>query len=161
MSRQIRIGNGFDAHRFKDGGRLMLCGVEVPYARGMEAHSDGDVAIHALCDAILGALALGDIGKHFPDSDNQFKGIASLKLLAHVMQLMKQQQYQIGNADITIIAQAPKLAPHIPAMRETLASALAIDSNCMSVKASTTERMGFAGREEGIATIATVVLLPQ
>ncbi|MFO7603375.1 MAG: 2-C-methyl-D-erythritol 2,4-cyclodiphosphate synthase [Gammaproteobacteria bacterium] len=154
----MRIGQGFDAHRFKPGGRLVLGGVEIPHDRGLEAHSDGDVLIHALCDAILGALALGDIGQHFPDSDDDFKGIDSRILLRRVIELMGERQHQIGNVDITLIAQQPKLAPHIPAMRELLATDLQTDIDKLSIKATTTEGMGFTGRGEGIAAMAVVLI---
>jgi len=157
----MRIGQGFDAHRFSDSGRLMLGGVEVPFAKGMQAHSDGDVVIHALCDAILGALAFGDIGQHFPDSSDEYKGIDSRILLQRVVELMQQQHYRINNIDITIVAQAPKLAPHLPAMREILAQDLHADVNSVSLKATTTEHMGFTGRGEGIAAMAVVLLAPQ
>ncbi len=157
----MRIGQGFDAHRFSDSGRLVLGGVEIPFAKGMQAHSDGDVVIHALCDAILGALALGDIGQHFPDSSDEYKGIDSRILLQRVVELMQQQQYRINNLDITIVAQAPKLAPHLPAMRENLAQDLHAEVNSVSLKATTTEQMGFTGRGEGIAAMAVVLLMPQ
>ena len=154
----MRIGQGFDAHRFSEDGRLVLGGVEIPFDKGMEAHSDGDVVIHALCDAILGALALGDIGQHFPDSNETYKGIDSRILLRQVVELMQQQQFRIQNVDITIIAQAPKLAPHLPAMREILAADLETPVNNVSLKATTTEYMGFTGRGEGIASLAVVLL---
>ena len=157
----MRIGQGFDAHRFSDSGRLVLGGVEIPYSKGMQAHSDGDVVIHALCDAILGALALGDIGQHFPDSSDEYEGIDSRILLRRVIELMQQQSYRINNVDITVVAQAPKLAPHIPAMREVLAQDLQTDTNNLSLKATTTEQMGFTGRGEGIAAMAVVLLAPQ
>lgn len=154
----IRIGNGFDVHKFIDNARLVLGGVTIPYDKGLEAHSDGDVVIHALCDAILGALALGDIGQHFPDTDASYKGIDSRKLLRHVASLMQQHGYVIGNVDVTVIAQAPKLAPHVPAMRTTLAADLNTSIDHVSVKATTTERLGFTGRGEGVAVIATALL---
>ena len=154
----MRIGQGFDAHRFSEDGRLVLGGVEIPFDKGMEAHSDGDVVIHALCDAILGALALGDIGQHFPDSNETYKGIDSRILLRQVVELMQQQQFRIQNVDITIIAQVPKLAPHLPAMREVLAADLETPVNNVSLKATTTEYMGFTGRGEGIASLAVVLL---
>lgn len=156
----MRIGQGFDAHRFSETGRLVLGGVEIPFDKGMEAHSDGDVVIHALCDAILGALALGDIGQHFPDSSESYKGIDSRILLRHVVELMQQQQHRIQNIDVTIIAQAPKLAPHLPAMREILADDLETSLENVSLKATTTEHMGFTGRGEGIASLAVVLLSP-
>lgn len=155
---EIRLGNGFDVHKFIDGTRLVLGGVVIPYNKGLEAHSDGDVVIHALCDAILGALAAGDIGQHFPDTDPTYKGIDSRQLLRQVVTLMRDSGYRIGNADITVVAQAPKLAPHTPAMRHNLAQDLATDIKNVSVKATTTERLGFTGREEGIAVFATVLL---
>lgn len=157
----MRIGQGFDAHRFSDDGRLVLGGVEIPFDKGMQAHSDGDVVIHALCDALLGALALGDIGQHFPDSSAEYKGIDSRILLAHVVELMQQQRYCINNVDITVVAQAPKLAPHLPAMRDILATDLSTDIHNVSLKATTTEQMGFTGRGEGIAAMAVVLLTPQ
>lgn len=155
----IRIGNGFDAHRFKPGTKLILGGVHIEHDMGMEAHSDGDVVIHALCDAILGALALGDIGQHFPDTDAQLKGVDSRLLLQQVVTFMSQQQFKIGNVDLTVIAQAPKLAPHIQAMREILAQDLQTDISHVSVKATTTEKMGFTGRGEGIAVMASIILI--
>jgi len=157
----MRIGQGFDAHRFSDSGLLVLGGVEIPFDKGMQAHSDGDVVIHALCDAILGALALGDIGQHFPDSSDEYKGIDSRILLQRVVELMQQQHYRINNLDITIVAQAPKLAPYLPAMREILAQDLHTEVNSVSLKATTTEQMGFTGRGEGIAAMAVVLLMPQ
>ena len=155
---EYRIGNGFDVHKFIDNTRLVLGGVVIPYPKGLEAHSDGDVVIHALCDAILGALAAGDIGQHFPDTDPAYKGIDSRQLLRQVVKLMQDRQYQMGNADVTVVAQAPKLAPYIAAMRQNLAEDLTTDIKNVSVKATTTERLGFTGREEGIAVIATVLL---
>jgi len=154
----MRIGQGFDAHRFQAGSRLVLGGVEIPHDKGMQAHSDGDVIIHALCDAILGAMALGDIGKHFPDSQDTYKGIDSRILLRKVMELAGERQHQIGNVDITVVAQQPKLAPHIDAMRQILAQDLHTDINNVSIKATTTEGMGFTGRAEGIAAMAVVLL---
>lgn len=155
---KIRIGHGYDAHRFQTGGRLILGGVEVPHHQGLLAHSDGDVVIHALCDALLGALALGDIGQHFPDNQENYKGIDSRILLRQVVALLHEQHYQVGNADLTIVAQSPKLAPFIDAMRHCLASDLRLNQSQVSVKATTTERMGFVGREEGIAAYAVVLL---
>ena len=154
----LRIGQGFDAHRFKEGGKLVIGGVTIPYEKGMEAHSDGDVLIHALCDALLGALALGDIGKHFPDTSADFKGIDSRILLRRVMELIEEKGYQLGNADMTIIAQAPKMAPHLQAMREILAADMQSVVDNVSIKATTTEKMGFTGRGEGIAAQAVVLL---
>jgi 2-C-methyl-D-erythritol 2,4-cyclodiphosphate synthase len=154
----MRIGHGYDAHRFAPGRRLVLGGVHIEYELGMAAHSDGDVAIHALCDAILGGLGLGDIGRHFPDSDPAFAGVDSRRLLRHVVGLMQEQGYAIGNVDLTIAAQAPKLAPHIPLMRERLAADLACPVTAVNVKATTTEGMGFVGRREGIEAHAVVLL---
>lgn len=154
----MRIGQGYDAHKFKESGKLVLGGVEIPYEKGMEAHSDGDVVIHALCDALLGAMALGDIGKHFPDTDNSYKGIDSRILLKEVMNKVRAGGMKLGNADITVIAQAPKLAPHIQAMREILATDMSTALNNVSIKATTTEKMGFTGRAEGIAVTAIVLL---
>lgn len=155
----MRIGQGYDAHKFKNGGKLILGGVKIPYEKGMEAHSDGDVVIHALCDALLGAMALGDIGKHFPDTDDSFKGIDSRILLKEVMNKIREGGMKLGNADITVIAQAPKLAPHIQTMREILASDMSTAISNVSVKATTTEKMGFTGRAEGIAVTAIVLLV--
>ncbi len=154
----LRIGQGFDAHRFKDGDKLIIGGVTIPYDKGMEAHSDGDVLIHALCDALLGALALGDIGKHFPDNSADYKDIDSRILLRGVMDLVEEKNYRLGNVDMTIIAQTPKMAPHIPAMRENLAADMQTGIENVSIKATTTEKMGFTGRGEGIAAQAVVVL---
>ena len=154
----MRIGHGYDAHRFGEGRRLVLGGVEVPYQLGMVAHSDGDVVIHALCDALLGAAGLGDIGKHFPDTDQNYENIDSRLLLRHVVQLLHDNHFTIGNADITIVAQAPKLASHIPLMHERLAVDCVIDVTRMNIKATTTEKMGFTGRGEGIACYAVALL---
>ena len=155
---KIRIGQGFDAHRFKEGGKLIIGGVEIPHTHGMEAHSDGDVLIHALCDAILGALGEGDIGKHFPDTDKKFKSIDSRILLCEVVKLMQDKGYQLGNADMTIVAQAPKMAPHLAEMRKHLAADLHVDIENINIKATTTESMGFTGRKEGIAAMAVVFI---
>lgn len=154
----IRIGTGFDVHKFGGEGPIVLAGVKIPYEQGFLAHSDGDVAIHALCDAMLGALAMGDIGKHFPDDADQYENIDSRILLRHVNNLIKDKGYEVGNCDITIIAQAPKMAPHIIAMRQILAEDLGIDAARVSVKATTTEKLGFEGRKEGIAVQAAVLL---
>ena len=150
----IRIGQGYDVHALAEGLRLVLCGVEVEHTKGCVAHSDGDVAIHALCDALLGALALGDIGKLFPDSDPQYKGIDSTKLLGVVVERIKSEGYTISNTDITIAMQRPKLRPHIDNMRERLAEVMGIETGRVSVKATTTERLAFEGREEGISAQA-------
>jgi len=154
----LRIGQGFDAHRFGAGDHVILGGVAIPYDKGLEAHSDGDVLLHALCDALLGALALGDIGQHFPDTSEEFGSIDSRILLRHVLSLMTQKQYRLLNADMTIIAQAPKMAPHLLAMRNTIAEDFGVDVSAISIKATTTEKMGFTGRGEGIAAMATVLL---
>jgi len=154
----IRVGMGYDVHRFKDDGDVILGGVKIPYEQGLEAHSDGDVVLHALCDALLGAAALGDIGKHFPDTDPEFKGADSRVLLRHVYNIVQQKGYLLVNADITIIAQAPKMAPHIVAMCTNIAEDLKVDIDCINVKATTTERLGFEGRKEGIAVQAVVLI---
>jgi len=154
----LRIGQGYDAHKFKEGDHIVIGGVSIPYEKGMAAHSDGDVALHALCDALLGAAALGDIGKHFPDTDNAFKGIDSRILLRDVVAKLKGLGYGIVNVDVTIIAQAPKMAPHIPLMRENIAADLGIELDCVNVKATTTEKMGFEGRGEGISSMAVALV---
>ena len=154
----LRIGQGYDAHKFKEGDHIVIGGVSIPYEKGMAAHSDGDVALHALCDALLGAAALGDIGKHFPDTDNAFKGIDSRILLRDVVAKLKSLGYGIVNVDVTIIAQAPKMAPHIPLMIEYLSSDLGIESDRVNLKATTTERMGFEGRGEGISSMAVALV---
>lgn len=157
----MRIGHGFDVHKFGGEGPLVLAGVKIPYEFGFVAHSDGDVAIHALCDAILGALCLADIGNHFPDTDNQYENISSRILLRHVVGLMQEQGYQLGNADITIVAQAPKIAPYLQAMRICLSEDLDAEFSQVNVKATTTEKLGYAGRKEGIAVHAVVLLAPK
>ncbi|MDE7411313.1 MAG: 2-C-methyl-D-erythritol 2,4-cyclodiphosphate synthase [Paramuribaculum sp.] len=154
----FRIGTGFDVHAFAPDRELWLCGVNIPHSLGLAGHSDADVAIHALCDALLGAAALGDIGKHFPDTDPRYKGIDSRLLLRHVIKLLEDNGYMIGNADITIIAQQPRLSPHIEAMRSNLAEDLHTDIGRVSVKATTTEHLGFTGRSEGIAAQAAVLI---
>ncbi len=154
----FRIGQGYDVHRFKEGGDVILGGVKIPYDMGLEAHSDGDVVLHALSDALLGAAALGDIGKHFPDTDPEFKGADSRVLLRHVYGIVQQKGYQLVNADITIIAQAPKMAPHIVDMCANIAADLQVDKDRINVKATTTERLGFEGRKEGIAVQAVVLI---
>lgn len=155
---KIRIGHGFDVHAFGEGEFIMICGVKIPYVQGLIAHSDGDVALHALSDALLGAAALGDIGHHFPDTDAQYKGADSRVLLRQVMQSVKNKGYQVGNVDITIMAQAPKMAPHIQAMRLNIAADLDITLDQVNVKATTTEKLGFVGRKEGIAVEAVALL---
>ena len=154
----VRIGSGFDVHAFGDGDHVMLGGVRIEHERGLVAHSDGDVALHALADALLGALAMGDIGHLFPDTDAQFKGADSSGLLREVYRRIRDAGYRLGNADITIICQRPKIAPHIDAMRQRIASLLEADVSAVSVKATTTEKLGFTGREEGIAVQAVVLL---
>jgi len=154
-----RIGQGYDAHRFQPGDHIVLGGVTIPCDRGIEAHSDGDVLLHALCDALLGALALGDIGKHFPDSDARYRGADSRELLAVVVGKVRDAGYAVVNVDTTVLAQVPRLAPHIDAMRAAVAAVLGCAVTDVSVKATTTERMGFVGREEGIAAYATVLLM--
>lgn len=156
----MRIGHGFDVHKFGGEGPLVLCGISIPYEQGFIAHSDGDVAIHALCDAILGALCLADIGNHFPDTDNQYQGISSRILLRHVVSLMTDNRFELGNADVTIIAQAPKMAPHLLAMRQCLSEDLGVNIDQVNVKATTTEKLGYTGRGEGISVHAVVLLTP-
>jgi 2-C-methyl-D-erythritol 2,4-cyclodiphosphate synthase len=155
----MRIGHGYDVHAFCDGDHLVLGGVTIPHHHAFAAHSDGDVLIHALCDALLGAAALGDIGRHFPDTAAEYSGIDSRILLRRVVALLRGLGYRLGNADMTIIAQAPKMAHHIEAMRGNLAADLEAEIAQVNVKATTTERLGFAGREEGIAAHAVVLLL--
>jgi len=154
----MRIGQGFDAHAFRQGGALVLGGVTVPFARSLEAHSDGDVVLHALCDALLGAAGLGDIGMHFPSGDSAFRNIDSRILLRRTCELVTAAGYRVANADITIVAQAPKLAPHIDAMRAHISSDLQVQPGQVNVKATTTEQLGFTGRGEGIAALAVVLL---
>ena len=153
-----RIGSGYDVHRLTSGRRLVLCGEHIEHTLGLDGHSDADVAAHALMDALLGALALGDIGKHFPDSDAEYKNADSMELLSHVYKLIQQHNYQLVNADITIIAQQPKIAPFITKMRSNIAERLGCELDAVSVKATTTEKLGFAGRGEGIAAEAVVLL---
>lgn len=155
----IRIGQGFDVHAFTEGDHVMLGGVAIPHDQGLKAHSDGDVALHALSDALLGALALGDIGHYFPDTDPQWKGADSGKLLAAIYQDVTAAGWQLGNADLTVICQAPKLAAHIGAMRQRIADLLGCSAAQISVKATTTEKLGFTGRKEGIAVQAVVLLV--
>lgn len=154
----IRVGNGYDVHLLADGLPFFLGGIRIEHTKGCVAHSDGDTLIHALCDAMLGALALGDIGKHFPDSSAEFKGIDSKILLSRVNRLINEKGYTIGNADCTILLQKPKIAPYIVKMRECLSQVLEIETDRISIKATTTEGAGFVGREEAIAVYATVLL---
>ncbi len=157
----IRIGQGFDVHAFATDRQLWLCGVNIPHDRGLLGHSDADVALHALSDALLGAAALRDIGYHFPDTDPRYKGADSRKLLREVVTLLADKGYGIGNVDVTIMAQKPKLLPYIPQMAANIAQDLGIDADCVSVKATTTEKLGFTGREEGIAAMAVALIYRQ
>ena len=157
-SLRFKIGNGYDVHAIAPGLPMFLGGVQIPSENGFVAHSDGDVAIHALCDALLGSLALGDIGHLFPDTSDQWKGADSKMLLAQVVARVREKGYCVGNADITIALQRPKLAPHIPAMRRTLSGILGVEEDCVSVKATTTERLGFVGRGEGCEVWASVLV---
>ena len=154
----FRIGHGYDVHALAEGLPMVLGGVEIAHTKGCVAHSDGDVVIHALCDALLGAAALGDIGLHFPDTSDEFRGIDSKILLRRVMALLREKGYEIGNVDCTIRAQRPKLRPYIDAMRTTMADAMGVDDDRVSVKATTTERLGFEGREEGISVSAVALI---
>lgn len=155
----MRVGQGYDVHAFCEGRDLYLCGEKIEYEKGLLGHSDADVALHALSDALLGAAALGDIGKHFPDSDPKYKGISSIILLKEVCKKVKEKGFKIENADITIIAQKPKLAPYIDAMRKNVAEAMEVDADQVNVKATTTEKLGFEGRGEGISSMAIVLLM--
>lgn len=154
----MRIGQGFDVHAFQQGGKLILGGVEIAHSHGLAAHSDGDVLLHALCDALLGGAALGDIGRHFPDSDAAYQGIDSRRLLRAVMDKLGQQELRVVNADLTLVAQVPKLAPHVDAMCRNIAADLQVEPDRVNVKATTTEHLGFTGRREGIAAFAVVLL---
>ena len=154
----FRIGNGFDVHRLVEGRRCIICGVDIPYDRGLLGHSDADVALHALSDALLGAAALGDIGLHFPDTDPRWEGADSRALLREVVAILSREGYAPVNVDVTIIAQAPKMLPHIPQMRANVAADLGLPLDCVSIKATTTERLGFTGRGEGIAAQATALI---
>jgi 2-C-methyl-D-erythritol 2,4-cyclodiphosphate synthase len=155
----MRIGHGYDVHRFAEGDFITLGGVRIAHTFGLLAHSDGDVLLHAVSDALLGAAALGDIGKHFPDTDPQFKGADSRVLLRHVLKQVHAKGWKVGNVDATIVAQAPKMAPHIDAMRALIAEDLQVDLDQVNVKATTTEKLGFTGREEGIAVHAVALLI--
>lgn len=154
----MRVGNGYDVHRFAQGRKLILGGVEVPHEKGLDGHSDADVLIHAIMDAMLGAAALGDIGQHFPDTDEAYRGISSIKLLRHTTALLEQNGYDVINIDSIITAQRPKLMTYLPQMRENIAEAAGMDAEAVSVKATTTERLGFEGREEGISAWAVVLI---
>lgn len=155
----IRIGHGFDVHRLVEGRKCIIGGVDIPFEKGLYGHSDADVLLHAICDALLGAAALGDIGKHFPDTDPRFKGIDSRELLRHVAALLKEKGYGVANLDATIIAEAPKMSPHILSMRTHIADDVGVPIDCVNVKATTTERLGFTGRGEGIAAEAVCLIL--
>lgn len=154
----IRVGHGFDVHAFAEGRKLIMGGVDIPHDRGLLGHSDADVLLHAICDALLGAAGLGDIGRHFPDSDPRFKGIDSRELLRHVAGLLADRGWRTGNVDATIIAQAPKMAPHVETMRANIAGDIGVDRMAVNVKATTTEKLGFAGRGEGIAAEAVCLI---
>lgn len=156
----MRIGQGFDVHKFGSGDQIVIGGVQISHSQGLLAHSDGDVLLHALMDALLGAIAAGDIGQHFPDTDQRWAGADSRALLRHVDSLVRDTGYRLGNADMTLIAEKPKFAPHILAMRENIAEDLGVPQSRISVKATTTEKLGFTGRGEGIAAQATVLLEP-
>jgi len=156
----MRVGSGFDVHAFGPGDHVMLGGVRVPHSQGVIAHSDGDVLLHALCDALLGAIADGDIGKHFPDTSQSFKGIDSRILLRRTRELVAEAGYRVVNVDGTIVAERPKIAPHVQAMRECVAADLGLPIDAVSIKATTTEKMGFTGREEGIASLAIALIAP-
>jgi len=155
---KYRIGQGYDVHCWAQGRALVLGGVEIPYEKGLMGHSDADVLLHSICDAILGAMALGDIGKHFPDTDPAYKGISSLVLLEKVAGMLKEAGWEVNNLDVTVVAQRPKLAPYIPLMRERIAGVLGVDVGRVSVKATTSEGLGFVGREEGVAAQAVALL---
>jgi 2-C-methyl-D-erythritol 2,4-cyclodiphosphate synthase len=154
----LRVGYGYDVHRLQEGRRLVLGGVEIPHMQGLLGHSDADVLLHAICDALLGAAALGDIGQHFPDSDSQYKDINSLLLLKEVAGILQRAGWRVINVDSTVVAQEPRLAPHIKQMRQNIARVLAIESEQVSVKATTTEGLGFAGRQQGISAHAVVLI---
>lgn len=154
----LRIGQGLDVHAFTTGDHVMLAGVRIPHQQGLAAHSDGDVALHALCDALLGAAALGDIGQHFPPTDARWRGVSSVSMLQQVMELLRQQGWVVVNVDVTIACEAPRISPHVMAMREATAAALQMDVNAVSIKATTTEQLGFCGRQEGIAALAIALL---
>lgn len=154
----MRIGQGYDVHKLVEGRDCIICGVKIPYEKGLLGHSDADVALHALSDAILGAAAMGDIGKHFPDTDPKYKGASSRALLREVMKIVGSKGYKVANADITIVAQRPKMSPYIDEMRANVAEDLGVDIDAVSVKATTTEKLGFEGRGEGISAMAVVLL---
>ncbi|MCG8613094.1 MAG: 2-C-methyl-D-erythritol 2,4-cyclodiphosphate synthase [Pseudomonadales bacterium] len=155
----MRIGQGFDVHAFGEGDHLVLGGINIPFDKGFKAHSDGDVLIHAIIDALLGAVGLGDIGQHFPDTDSTYRGISSVRLLEHVLDLVAEKGYRVENIDSTIVAQAPKMSPYIAKMRECLASVVGMPEGAVNVKATTTEKLGYTGRGEGIACYAVCLLV--
>ena len=155
----LRIGNGYDVHRLVEGRKLILGGVEVPHSLGLDGHSDADALVHALCDALLGALGAGDIGAYFPDTDPQWKGISSLLLLKEVMRMCREKGFELANADTIMVAQKPKLAPHLPQMIKNMAATMNVESERINIKATTTEKLGFAGREEGISAYAVALLI--
>lgn len=155
---KMRIGHGFDVHKFGGVGPIVIGGVEIDYVQGLLAHSDGDVALHAICDALLGALGMGDIGRHFPDTDAQYAGADSRELLRHVFSLVKDKGYKLGNLDVTVVAESPKMAPHVDAMCKNIAEDLDAQQDQINVKATTTEKLGFTGRKEGIGCHAVVLL---
>ena len=155
----MRIGQGYDVHRLVEGRDCIICGVKIPYEKGLLGHSDADVALHALSDALLGAAALGDIGKHFPDTDERFKGADSRVLLREVVRMTEEKGYKVGNVDVTIVAQRPKMAPYIEEMRKNIASDLKVNIDAVNVKATTTEKLGFEGRGEGISATAVALLV--
>lgn len=155
----MRIGQGYDVHKLVEGRKCIICGVDIPYEKGLLGHSDADVALHALSDALLGAAALGDIGRHFPDTDPKYKGADSRFLLREVVRMIKEKGYNIGNVDVTIVAQRPKMSPHIEQMRENVASDLGVGIDLVNIKATTTEKLGFEGRGEGISSTAVALLI--
>lgn len=157
-NQNIRIGHGFDVHRFTEGDHVTLGGVKITHNKGLEAHSDGDVVVHAICDALLGAVAEGDIGRHFPDTDSRYKNIDSCVLLEKVYQLVLQKGYSLGNLDVSVIAQAPVLSKHVPSMCKRLAEVMKVSADQINIKATTTERLGYIGREEGIAVHSVVIV---
>lgn len=154
----FRIGHGYDVHRYREGRKLILGGVDIPFSMGLDGHSDADVVVHAIMDALLGAAALGDIGVHFPDTDDRYKGADSLELLREVIRILDEHGYIVGNVDATIIAQQPKLKPHIPAMRENIAAAMGVETDAVSVKATTEEKLGFTGAMQGVAAHSVALI---
>jgi 2-C-methyl-D-erythritol 2,4-cyclodiphosphate synthase len=161
LKENIRIGTGFDVHAFAENRKLVIGGIEIPFEKGLAGHSDADVLLHAICDALLGSLSLGDIGKHFPDTDPEFKDVNSINLLIEVYKMVKSKGYELGNLDAVLMLQRPKVSPYIEKMREKISSVLNVDVDKVSVKATTTEKLGFTGREEGVAAMATVLVQRQ